>query len=239
MSLPDYLEDLCEGSSIKTKSYLAKTLASRLLAKPAMLEKVAEVHLYITEGIFEASSMYDERAVWFQGDDWNRYFSTDYIRLMPHLEPMFAHTIKSPSIGSKSAAAFEGMLLGTTTGHYNVQVVRCSHIDWHDDKEVAKQTNCLPGVWLFCVSDNPLNMYLYKQDRNGGVSKTLLYKGLVVWLDDDLPHAVLPGEPVDVTHEELNGSPLSFVTFQKRSPEAAQHEHLDDLELKIRKREGE
>jgi len=182
-------------------------LDERLCAKKCHLLNLA--NLISTEKKFNSSLMHKEHNVSSSGE--SDLFSKDYKELMPKLNKALTHTIQSPFVGETISKKITDMVVGFSGSDFLVQLVRCSHIDWHSDMDVAHEYNTHEGIYLICLSDNPLNMCL--RSRSG--DQHVLRKGDIVFFNDHIEHSLLPEKTINVCHNELNNNPLSFVTLQR------------------------
>lgn len=139
--------------------------------------------------------------------------SKELTTLLPALNEHDNTAISSPYLGQRMSEDVCDKLGFHDPEQMIVQMVRCSHIDWHDDAAVSKENNLHPGVYLLCLSDNPYGMTLRMKSGESHRFK----KGDWVYFDDTILHSMLPESPLNVTAEQLHENPMTFVAIQQHS----------------------
>jgi hypothetical protein len=192
----------------------------------ALLDRLEEANLFSTGSEFENTFFRDLRPDWFdQNQLWQTIYSEEYKELLPHVFPGDVNVMASPSVGKEASRLLTERLIGGDITIYHAQMVRCSHVDWHTDEQVALNNGLQPGVHILCLSDNPYNMAL--RMRSGEVH--VFERGDWLYFNDSIEHSLLPIKPIQAEENALNERPLMFLVFQKYTQPKSDDELFDML----------
>lgn len=175
-------------------------------------DKLREANSAITDSKFLSNIMSEKVAEWESISNSKFKQSVDFKKVMKNVNPNALNTIASPGLPPEFSRVVSSLVLPKSNYEYLVQMIKCSHIDWHSDKYVLnKELKCVDGIFLVCLSDNPL---CSEFRLNTGHSHTLK-KGDLIFFDDHIEHSLLPPLNSSYNENQLNNSAMQFASMQR------------------------
>jgi hypothetical protein len=196
------------------------------LDNAALLDRLEEANLFSTGSEFEDTFFRDLRPDWFdQNQQWQTIYSEEYKELLPDVYPGDVNVMASPSVGREASRLLTERLIGKDVTKYHAQMVRCSHVDWHTDEQVALNNGLQPGVHILCLSHNPYNMALKMRSGDTHVFE----RGDWLYFNDSIEHSLLPTKLTPIDEIVLNAHPLTFLVFQQYTQTKSDDDLFDTL----------
>ena len=110
-------------------------------------DKLREANSAITDSKFLSNIMSEKVAEWESISNSKFKQSVDFKKVMKNVNPNALNTIASPGLPPEFSRVVSSLVLPKSNYEYLVQMIKCSHIDWHSDKYVLnKELKCVDGI---------------------------------------------------------------------------------------------